>query len=155
MYNFEQSAGNQQIFFSILVGSSETKRYPSLLSNVEDIVQKIKNLLLNLIINFSLYKNTKFYSTSSMENNPKNLKPVKVYNSLKNDRIQIFKDQKNKSGVYYLINNINGHTYVGSSINIASRMKNYLNNAFLKSKQNNNMPIVEALLKYDQSIFSL
>jgi group I intron endonuclease len=34
-------------------------------------------------------------------------------------------------------------------------MKNYLNNAFLKSKQNSNMPIVKALLKYDQSNFSL
>jgi hypothetical protein len=49
-------------------------------------------------------------------------------------------------------------------------MRNYLNNApaglsrggvappgqaFLKSKQNNNMPIVKALLKYDQSNFSL
>ena len=34
-------------------------------------------------------------------------------------------------------------------------MKNYLNNNFLKSKQNINMPIVKALLKYDQSNFSL
>ncbi|EYE89923.1 intron endonuclease [Aspergillus ruber CBS 135680] len=85
----------------------------------------------------------------------KNLKPVKVYNSLKEDKDQILKDQKGKSGVYYLVNKINGHTYVGSSINLASRMKNYLNNAFLKSKQNSNMPIVKALLKYDQSNFSL
>jgi len=34
-------------------------------------------------------------------------------------------------------------------------MKNYLNNSFLKSKQNINMPIVKALLKYGQSNFSL
>jgi len=34
-------------------------------------------------------------------------------------------------------------------------MRNYLNNTFLKSKQNNNMPIVTALLKYDQSNFTL
>ena len=44
---------------------------------------------------------------------------------------------------------------MGSSINLASRMRNYLNNSFLKSKQNVNMPIVKALLKYDQSNFSL
>ena len=44
---------------------------------------------------------------------------------------------------------------VGSSINLSSRMKNYLNNTFLKSKQNNNMPIVKALLKYNQSNFTL
>ena len=34
-------------------------------------------------------------------------------------------------------------------------MRNYLNNSFLKTKQNINMPIVKALLKYDQSQFSL
>ena len=34
-------------------------------------------------------------------------------------------------------------------------MKNYLNSTFLNSKQNVNMPIVKALLKYDQSNFSL
>lgn len=34
-------------------------------------------------------------------------------------------------------------------------MKNYLNNAFLKSKQYANIPIIKALLKYDQSNFSL
>jgi group I intron endonuclease len=34
-------------------------------------------------------------------------------------------------------------------------MKNYLNTAFLKSRQNVNMPIVKALLKYDQSNFTL
>jgi group I intron endonuclease len=34
-------------------------------------------------------------------------------------------------------------------------MKNYLNTAFLKSRLNVNMPIVKALLKYDQSNFTL
>jgi hypothetical protein len=34
-------------------------------------------------------------------------------------------------------------------------MKNYLNNTFLKSRQNSNMPIVKALLKYGQSNFSV
>jgi group I intron endonuclease len=34
-------------------------------------------------------------------------------------------------------------------------MRNYLNNNFLNSKQNSNMPIVKALLKYDQANFSL
>jgi len=89
------------------------------------------------------------------KNKNKDLKPVKIYNNFKEDKFKILKDLKNKSGVYYLINNINGHTYVGSSINLSSRMKNYLNNTFLKSRQNNNMPIVKALHIYDQSNFSL
>lgn len=87
--------------------------------------------------------------------NIKNLKPIKRYNSLKGERLQIIRDQKNKTGVYMLINNINGHTYVWSSINLAGRMKNYLNTASLKSKKNSNMPIVKALLKYGQEDFSL
>src|SRR5690606_11736067 len=80
---------------------------------------------------------------------------VVLYENFKEDRAQILKEQKDKSGVYCLINKINGHSYVGSSINLASRMKNYLNNTFLKSRQNVNMPIVKALLKYGQSNFSL
>lgn len=57
-----------------------------------------------------------------------------------------------KSGVYCLINNTNGHAYVGSYINLAYRMISYLNNTFFKSKQNINMPIVN---KYNQSNFTL
>lgn len=83
------------------------------------------------------------------------IKPVKVYNNLKEDRIQLFKDQQNKSGVYCLVNLINGHIYIGSSINIAGRMRSYLNNSFLKNKNNSNMPIVSALLKYGQNNFAL
>ena len=84
-----------------------------------------------------------------------NLKAVKVYNNLKEDRVNILKEQRDKSGVYCLINKVNGHSYVGSSINLASRMRNYLNKAFLKSKQNANMPITISLLKYDYSNFTL
>lgn len=101
-----------------------------------------------------MYNNlVRFYSSFSY--NLKNLKPIKVYTNLKQDRVNILKQQRDKSGVYFLINKVNGHGYVGSSINLAYRMKNYLNNSFLISKQNVNMPIVKALLKYDQSNFSL
>jgi group I intron endonuclease len=156
IHNFEQSAGNQNILKNIWVGSSETKRSPSIKD--EDIVLKIKYLK-NLCIYILCFINVHFYSTLTnntiKQDNIKILRPVKVYNSLKEDRALILKDQKDKSGVYCLINKINGHTYVGSSINLSSRMKNYLNNTFLKSRQNSNMPIVKALLKYGQSNFSV
>ena len=90
-----------------------------------------------------------------IEDNTNDLTPLIAYCNFKEDKINILKEQKDKSGVYCLINKINGHSYVGSSINLASRMKNYLNKTILKSKQNNNMPIVKALLKYDQSNFTL
>jgi group I intron endonuclease len=82
------------------------------------------------------------------------LMPVKVYDNLKTDRARIMKDCAKASGVYYLINNVNGHTYVGSSINLAARVRNYLNNSYLQDKKNSNMPITKALLKYGHSNFS-
>lgn len=158
MYNFEQSAGNQRVF-NTLVGSSETTRDP------RNIITRRyspcnKNTLINTFSYNSfnsktIYSSRNYYSTSSKEDNLKSLDPIKVYLNFKEDRSSILKEQKERSGIYCLINKINGHSYIGSSINLASRMKNYLNNTFLKSRQNANMPIVKALLKYDQSNFTL
>jgi len=94
-------------------------------------------------------------NNNNNNNNKKTITPVKVYDNFKEDRVNLLAESNSKSGVYYLINNINGHTYVGSSINIANRMRNYLNVSFLKSKQNINIPIVRALLKYNHSNFSV
>nr|UEX92762.1 GIY endonuclease [Ophiocordyceps lanpingensis] len=100
-------------------------------------------------------KHKKSETATQAINNTKDLKSLKIYDIFKDNRLDILKQQKDKSGVYCFINKINGNSYVGSSINLASRMKNYLNNTFLKSKQNINMPIVKALLKYNQENFSL
>jgi len=161
MYSFEQSAGNQPTLFfysNVLVGTSETTHGPHNLL-WEYIVRVIKSSLIYLNLSNLSFTKTRFYSNLTnypdLDDKIKNLKPAKVYNSLKNDKVQILKDEKDKSAVYSLINKINRHVYVGSSIHLASRMRNYLNNTFLKSKQNNNMPIVTALLKYDQSNFTL
>jgi group I intron endonuclease len=102
------------------------------------------------------YSTSKYLNKKDIDNdNLNDIKPLFIYNSLKENRLRILKDQKDKSGIYCLINNINGHSYIGSSINITARMKNYLNKSFLKSKQNCNMPINKALLKYDHSNFTL
>lgn len=163
MYNLERSAGNQRIFSNILVGSSETIRSTRRLLR-EDIVQVRKN---SLIINSSCTRLslrvrlgydiiTRAYSISSnKQSGNQYFKAVKVYDNFKESRVNIIKEQRDKSGVYCFINKVNGHSYVGSSMNLASRMRNYLNKAFLKSKQNGNMPITNALLKYDPSNFSL
>lgn len=83
------------------------------------------------------------------------IKPIKVYNNFKENRLQFIKDQKDKTGVYCLVNLINGNIYIGSSINLSVRMRNYLNTTFLKHKKNNNMPIIQALLKYKQDNFAV
>lgn len=162
--DFEQSAGNQQIKFS--VGSSETIRNPlhsSLLAINEDRVHEIKYKLMLLATQHILRSvehnnNSRKFSSkylNNKEDNIYNLKPINVYNNFKESRSLILKQEKDKLGIYCLVNNVNKHTYIGSSIHLANRMKNYLNPAFLKSKQNINMPITKALLKYDTHNFSL
>jgi hypothetical protein len=91
-------------------------------------------------------KNSEFLTKAVEE-----IKPVKIYQNLQEDRQQLLKDEQKKGGVYCLVNLINGHCYIGSSINLASRMRNYLNNAFLNNVKNSNMLIVKALLKYGQN----
>jgi group I intron endonuclease len=162
-HNFEQSAGNLRILpYNIqamalgckMWGSSETKRSPR--SSLRENIVRVKQdslVLKSRAINIRYYSNI-IYDDDNQDNT-KNLKAEKVYENFKEDRIKIINEEKGRSGVYFLINKVNNHTYVGSSINLASRMRNYLNKAFLKSKQNINMPITKALLKYDPSNFSL
>ena len=121
MYNFEQSAGILWIVSNsknILVGTSETIRSPHKFL-WDDLVHVIKYSLIYLI-NYSLNYSagvTRSYSNFGTKppvmtgDNTKNLKPVKFYNSLKGDRVNILKEQRDKSGVYCLINKINGHAY--------------------------------------------
>ena len=177
MYNFEQSAGNQQIKPFILVGTSETKRSPLNIikgryspwnqkwsfNGLAACFASASNN--NILFHFDLKFNIRTYSTANLaassesggikEDNTDNLVPLIIYDNFKENRVNILKEQKDKSGIYCLINKNNGHSYIGSSINLASRMRNYLNTTFLKSKQNINMPIVKALLKYNLYNFKL
>ena len=165
MHNFEQSAGNLPILpYNINIksrvlgynrrGSSEIIRSPHNNLLWEDIIHVKKySLILNYrAINIRYCSNL---NNNVDQDNTNNLKVEKVYENFKDDRIKIVKEEKGRSGVYLLINKENNHTYVGSSTNLASRMRNYLNKAFLKSKQNINMPITKALLKYEHENFSL
>lgn len=63
------------------------------------------------------------------------IKPIKVYDNFKNDRLDLIKDQKDRAGVYCLVNLTNGNIYIGSSINLGVRMRNYLNTTFLKNRE--------------------
>lgn len=181
MYNFEQSAGNPQIKLIILGETLETKRSP--LYIIKGIYSPLNQkwsfnglaTSKNPLLNFDLKLKICTYSTDAKqprrllevaaganlsapiqkEDNTENLVPLIIYDNFEENRVNILKEQKDKSGIYCLINKNNGHAYVGSSINLASRVRNYLNKAFLKSKQNINMPIVKALLKYNPSNFKL
>lgn len=177
-HNFEWSAGNRpyknikiesvNLVYKML-GSSETTRSPRSWFRVNIVQVKKNSLIFNSLVlvtaqplqRYAVITRScsnlinKFNEQAGNQDNTLNLKAVKIYNSLKEDRVNIIKEQTGKSGVYCLINKVNGRSYVGSSINLASRMRNYLNKAFLKSKENANMPITKSLLKYDYSNFTL
>ena len=50
---------------------------------------------------------------------------VIFFNNMKEDKKNIYKELRNKSGVYVIINNITKELYVGSSINLTKRMVSY------------------------------
>lgn len=65
----------------------------------------------------------------------------------------ILKDTKNKSGVYCLINLLNGKYYIGSSLNLTNRLTDYFQDWYYKDRIN--LPIVRAILKYGMGNFAL
>ena len=124
----------------------------NVLRNVNVLSDDLWTLIINQITNlFPSLKLTTCFLLKTVEK----IKPMKVYNNFKEDRLNIKKEEKEKAGVYCLVNLINGHIYIGSSVNIAIRMGNYLNNSFLINRKNNNMPIIQALLKYGQDNFAV
>ena len=80
--------------------------------------------------------------------------PVIIYANADTQKLQILEENKARSGVYMWKNNINGKTYIGSSINLGKRLTSYYNYNFI-SKPQHKMPIYKALLKYGYSKFSL
>jgi group I intron endonuclease len=105
--------------------------------------------------NISDIVGTKVHLSEHLKKIVDKIKPEIYYENFKIDRVKIFKDLFNKIGVYCLLNLTNGHYYIGSSTNIANRMKNYLNSSYLKLKKTKNMPISRALLKYGPVNFAL
>ena len=80
------------------------------------------------------YLNLDYYllecSTCVLTKVVEQVRPIKVYKNFKEAKQQIKKDQKGKIGVYCLVNLINGQIYIGSSINLAVRMGQYLNTTY-------------------------
>lgn len=91
------------------------------------------------------------YSTQNTPANDSSV-PVRTYPNFDLDKVKILLDNRGKSGVYRLNNLTNGKTYVGSSVNITSRLYKYYSLACLVA--GNSMLINRALLKYGYSGFS-
>jgi len=80
--------------------------------------------------------------------------PALRYNNVNIDKCIIFRDNINKSGVYRLVNNINGKSYISYSINLSNRLNIYYSLRKLKEKDGS-IIIYRSLLKYGHSNFSL
>lgn len=86
--------------------------------------------------------------------NDNDIKPIKIYKNFYEMKIQILEDNTYKSGIYKFSNNLNGKSYVGSSINLKNRFLRYYNYSYI-SFVKNELTISRALIKYGYLNFSL
>jgi group I intron endonuclease len=94
----------------------------------------------------------------NLNNNLKKIKliPVITYNNTRVDKCIILKENTNKSGIYRLINKINGKSYIGSSIRLNNRFRLYYSSKTIKNRlSQGSSAIYSALLKYGHDNFSL
>jgi group I intron endonuclease len=84
-----------------------------------------------------------------------NTVPIMVYNNTDLDKERIILDSKNKAGVYQFINLLTGQSYVGSSINLNRRLKEYYSYKYISSAAIGNSKICSSLLKNGYSNLSL
>jgi len=78
--------------------------------------------------------------------------PIKSYNNAELLKKVILTENRNNTGIYRWINNLNKNTYVGSGKDLKIRLSCYYNLTMLKKEKR---PICNALLKYGHSIFTL
>jgi len=99
-----------------------------------------------------MFQTKKLYSSHSVNVSP--IIPIISYLNADLEKATIIKQNKSKSGIYRWVNVINNKSYVGSSINLGRRFKEYYNYSHI-SKVKRNIPIHNALLKYSYSSFKL
>jgi group I intron endonuclease len=82
------------------------------------------------------------------------LNPIKSYEDAYANKKEIYKDNKNKAGIYRFYNKINGNFYIGSSTNLKNRFVRYFDLNYI-SRVRNELSISRALIKYGYSNFRL
>lgn len=81
------------------------------------------------------------------------LNSPQLYLNVLEQRIQISADLKSKSGVYCWYNLLNGNYYIGSAIDLRSRINDYFQESYFRDKAN--LIIVRSILKYGLGNFAL
>ena len=78
---------------------------------------------------------------------------ILFFDNVQESKKDIYKKLRKKAGVYVFINNLNNKIYVGSSVNLTSRMANYY--YYYKSDKSPQFFIIRAMKKYGLENFSL
>ncbi len=114
--------------------------------NNYDNVYKVYNIYLSFYVSMPITLNTKDHIKIQIT-------PVKSYYNLNliETQLNIQKENRQKAGIYLVVNNINGNFYVGSAITnrINTRFRNHC--IHLKSS---NKPLLRAINKYGIKNFS-
>jgi len=89
-------------------------------------------------------------------NNNINIIPVVSYFNADKYKFIVYKENKNKSGIYRWNNLITSKSYIGSSISLGNRFSNYYSLAYLKRRVEKGSSIIyNSLLKHGYNNFSL
>jgi len=103
-------------------------------------------LLDNIMIEYNIALNLYYFTFT--------LIPILIYTDPKEDKASILTKNKGKSGIYLWKNKVNGKKYVGSSVDLSKRLRNYLNISYL-SDLKDIMLIYKALLTHGFDNFTL
>lgn len=94
------------------------------------------------------------YNESSNKGSPINPEEFAIFfYNIKQEKKDIYKELRNKSGIYVLINNKTKDFYIGSSINLTKRMVSYY--YYTNSDKLSRIVIIRAMKKYGLDNFSL
>ena len=114
------------------------------------------NINNNTFLKSKMYIPLRTYTTlpgNLLDKNNNNINYVKFYEDAYEMRKDILKENKAKSGIYMLTNKLTNDIYIGQSIDISKRFRNYFNLSYLKSKDS--YIISRGLIKYGYSNFSV
>lgn len=81
--------------------------------------------------------------------------PIVCYNDALSKKKQILSENMGKTGIYRWTHLESNKSYIGSSVNLGKRLKNYFNTTFISHSTRRIMIINKALLKHGYSKFKL
>lgn len=121
--------------------------YGLTVSTQRRVKPKVKGLSRRFFTNIKV-SNKRFFHSSHT--------PAASYSNAELSKSTVYRENRNKCGVYRWTNKITGSSYIGSSTNLTRRFVNYYSPVFLQKEVSKFKSIIySALLKYGYSNFKL